>query len=77
VSAQERALLQVVLAVREAVAAAAPLGCPAGTVYAALMAQGCTIQQYEQIEALMLRTGAMTKKGDLLFAPQAVPNAAP
>jgi len=67
VSGQERALLQVVLAVREAVAAAGALGCPAGTVYAALMAQGCTIQQYEQIEALMLRTGAITKKGDLLF----------
>ncbi len=31
------------------VAAAGSLGCPGGTLYAALMAQGCTLQQFEGI----------------------------
>lgn len=60
-------LLQVTHAIYEA-CAAKPEGLPAGTVYALLMAQGCTLAQYEQIEALMLRSGVITKKGDLLFA---------
>ncbi len=62
------ALLQVIRAVVDAVAASGSAGCPAGTVYAALMTQGCTLEQYEQIEGMMIRVGAVTKRGDLLFA---------
>lgn len=64
----QKALLQVIRAVQEAVAAAGPGGVPAGVVYAALMTQGCTLHAYEEIEALMIRVGALRKKGDLLFA---------
>lgn len=39
---------------------------PAGTIYAALMAQGCSLQQYEQIERLIIETGQIRKSGDLL-----------
>lgn len=61
-------ILEVCKAIYEAVSAAGPAGCPAGTVYAALMQHGCTLEQYERLEALCLRSGILTKKGDLLFA---------
>lgn len=40
---------------------------PAGTLYAGLMTQGCTIQQYEQIEGLLLRSGVVRKVNDELI----------
>ena len=39
---------------------------PAGTLYAGLMTQGCTLGQYEQIEAFVVQTGLVEKKGDCL-----------
>ena len=39
----------------------------AGTVYTALMTQGCTMQQYEQIEGLLLRSGVVRKANDELI----------
>lgn len=63
---QKIGLLQVIQAIRQAVIESGSLGCPEGHVYAALMAQGCTIGQFEDIIALMVRTGAIQKKGNLL-----------
>ena len=40
---------------------------PAGTIYATLMTQGCTLQQYEQIEGLLLRSGVVRKANDELI----------
>ncbi|SRR3990167_4138746 len=40
---------------------------PAGTLYASLMTQGCTIQQYEQIEGLLVRSGLVRKVNDELI----------
>ena len=40
---------------------------PAGTVYFALMTQGCTMQQYEQIEGLLIRSGVVRKANDELI----------
>jgi hypothetical protein len=42
-------------------------GTPAGTLYATLMTQGCTIGQYEQIEAAMVAAGVVEKKGNILY----------
>ena len=39
-------------------------GCPAGPMYAALMAHGCTLNQFEQIMSALVRVGKLTKHGD-------------
>lgn len=51
---QVLALRQISAAIIESVGAD---GGPSGTVYAALMAHGCTLNQYEQILAALIRTG--------------------
>ena len=67
-NAQQAALLQVVSAVYDAITSAGPDGAPAGLIYAALMEQGCTMEQYQEIEGLMIRTGLVSKKFDRLIA---------
>lgn len=66
VKEQANAIIEVCRAVIATVKEAKEV--PAGTVYAALMAQGCTLAQYQQIESLCLETGLITKRGDLLCA---------
>jgi hypothetical protein len=61
---QAAALMTVVSAVLEAVKAAGPLGAPGGVLYAALMAQGCTLQQFESLMGAMVRAGRLVKKGE-------------
>ncbi len=61
---QITALRQIAAAIIEAVKAAGPLGAPGGVMYAALMAQGCTLHQFEQIMGGMVRAGKLTKRGD-------------
>lgn len=41
---------------------------PAGTVYAALMVQGCSLSQFDQIISLCVDAGKIRKNGDLLVA---------
>ena len=40
---------------------------PAGTIYATLMTQGCTMQQYEQIERTLLGAGIVRKENHELI----------
>ena len=54
-------------AIITSVAAAGPMGCPSGTIYAALMTQGCTLEQYEAIMAGLVQAGMLTKKSHLYF----------
>ncbi len=61
---QITALRQIAAAIIAAVRAAGPLGAPGGVMYAALMAQGCTLNQFEQIMGGMVRAGKLTKRGD-------------
>lgn len=68
--AQIKALRFVADAVTEAVQAAGPLGAPGGTIYAALMGQGCTLQQYEGIMGGLVRAGLLRRSGDLYFIAQ-------
>jgi hypothetical protein len=39
---------------------------PAGTLYAGLMEKGCTLEQYQQIEQVILNTGLVSKNNNLL-----------
>jgi hypothetical protein len=67
---QKKILLDIIELIREAVREAGPLGLPEGTMYSILMAQGCTINQFENIIALMVRTGAIHKQVHLLTVPE-------
>lgn len=43
-------------------------GCtPAGTLYAALMQQGCTLEQYQLIEDAFISAGKVKKVSNLLY----------
>jgi hypothetical protein len=61
--AQIAALRQIAAAVVEAVREAGPMGAPGGHLYAALMAQGCTLSQFESLMGALVRTGKLTKRG--------------
>lgn len=46
---------------------AGTLGIPAGDLYVACMAHGCTLAQFQEIEAVILGTELVYKRGDLYF----------
>jgi hypothetical protein len=52
----------------DVVKAAGPLGAPGGTIYAALMAHGCSLDQYTQLMAALVGAGKLRKDGQLYFA---------
>lgn len=52
----------------ESVKAAGKGGAPGGVIYAALMQQGCTLNQYESLMAGLVRAGKLEKRGELYFA---------
>ena len=64
---QARALRAVADAIIEAVDLAGPMGAPAGVMYAALMASGITLPQFEQIMAGLCGAGKLRKQGHLYF----------
>lgn len=63
-SAEVRALLAVLDGIMEAVRVAGPMGAPGGVMYAAMMAQGCTLDQFNQIMSAMVRAGKLQRQGD-------------
>jgi len=54
-------------AVIDSVAAGGKLGTPAGTLYAALMTQGCTLEQFDRLMGGLVDIGKLEKRGDLYF----------
>jgi len=46
-------------------------GLPAGVLYAILMGQGCTRQQFDSIIGAMTGAGLIQRKGDLLLGVKA------
>jgi hypothetical protein len=52
------------MALVETVREAGPLGAPGGVMYAALMTQGCTLEQFEGLMGTLLRIGVVRKHGD-------------
>lgn len=65
---QLKALKAVADAIIETVRGAGPFGAPGGHIYAALMAQGCTLHQYEQIMSGLVRAGKLRKSGECYFS---------
>ena len=63
---QQIALLrQIAQAILEAVKAAdINIGAPGGVLYAAMMINSCSLNQFEQIMDGMVRAGWLTKSGD-------------
>lgn len=43
---------------------ATPNGTPGGTLYAALMAQGCTLPQFERVMGALVGAGVLQKRGE-------------
>lgn len=52
----------------DAVAESGPSGIPGGTLYAGLMSAGCTMQQFDALMELCVRSGRITKSGQLYYA---------
>lgn len=64
---QLKALSLIVHAVVDTVKQAGPLGAPGGVMYAALMAQGCALSQFESLMGGLVRAGKIQKRGECYF----------
>ena len=47
---------------------ASPMGAPEGSLYALLMTQGCSLNQFQAIIGALCKAGKIRKEGHLLFA---------
>lgn len=65
---QTNAILAICEAVIDAVKAAGTHGAPGGVLYAALMAQGCTLNQFQSLMAGLVNAGLLRQSGNLYFA---------
>jgi hypothetical protein len=61
------AIAQVLAALVETIKAAGPSGAPGGVMYAALMTQGCTLEQFEALMGCLVRSGVVRKSGNCYF----------
>lgn len=66
--ANVKALLAIVDALVDVIKESGSQGVPGGTLYAALMAQGCNFQQFENLMSLLCESGKVVKRGQLYFA---------
>ena len=60
---EDNALRGLAAAIVDAVKVAGPTGAPGGILYAALMAHGCTLGQFESIMGAMVSAGMLRKSG--------------
>lgn len=63
---QKTALLGIAKAIVETINET-PSGAPGGILYAALMAHGCTLGQFEWIMAALVSLGKIRKSGDCYY----------
>lgn len=68
---QIQALRAICDAIVESVAVAGSQGAPGGILYAALMASGCSLNQFHSIMAGLVSAGKLTRQGDLYFVASA------
>lgn len=65
---QLKALRGICDAVVSTVKESGPMGAPAGILYAALMAHGCSLSQFQSLMAGLVRAGKVTQHGDVYRA---------
>jgi hypothetical protein len=63
--AQINAVQLVAMMITDTVREAGPLGAPSGPMFAALSAQGCTLNQYQSIMSALVRAGKLTQDGNV------------
>jgi predicted transcriptional regulator len=56
--------------IAKAVISACQTFAPGGVIYAALMSQGCSLNQYQQIMAQLVQAGMVTQSGDCYTATE-------
>ena len=64
---QSRALRIIARAILDTVAETGPLGAPGGHLYAALMTQGCTFDQFTKIMSGLVQAGYLEKRGECYY----------
>ena len=68
-TAQPKNPLTLILdAIVESIAVAGTHGAPGGVLYSALMAQGCTLNQFNQLMTLLIAQKRVTQSGQLYFS---------
>jgi hypothetical protein len=63
----KRAVLSILSAFLDTVKEAGPRGAPSGPMYAAAMAQGLTLEQYEAIMRALVNAGKVRKEGHVFY----------
>lgn len=61
---QAKLLVMIAGIVQDAIGSAGDMGAPGGVLYAALMAHGCTLQQFQGIMGGLERGGYVKKNGE-------------
>jgi hypothetical protein len=69
---QNNALMLVCNAIIETIKESGPLGVPGGILYAALMTQGCTFNQFTGIMGILVRSGKIRKQGDCYHCAEVI-----
>lgn len=62
---QAKQLRELIDAISSIIKAAGPSGVPRGTIYIALMAFGASLQQFEAMMRVLVKTGYVIQKGEL------------
>ena len=65
---QRQAIMMLLSAIVDSVKMAGDHGAPGGVLYAALMAHGITLDQFESLMSALVSAGKMTRKGHLYFS---------
>lgn len=65
---KNEAIRRIAAAIVETVKEAGELGAPSGIVYAALNANGMTLDTYQQFIGVLVKLGKIRQEGDLLYA---------
>jgi len=64
---QQSALALIVKAVVDTIRETGTHGAPSGVMYAALMSQGCSLNQYQSLMSALVNSGKIRQDGDLYF----------